>query len=211
MKRGLFIVLEGGEGSGKSSVVSWLKDELPKNDFLFTREPGGVENAEEIREVVLKNRQEQLNTFTQILLFEAARHEHVSKKIIPALEAGRHVVCDRFSSSTYAYQIIAGAGAEYEKLFLEIDRTARNGLEPDLTVFLDVDPAVGLQRKVSSHDPLDVFDQQDISFHEKVREGIKSYLQKRNHTIIDAGKAQNEVREAIKEAVLHYTENHEGQ
>lgn len=208
---GKFIVLEGGEGSGKTSAVSWLKDELPAAQFLFTREPGGTENAEEIREVVLKNRSEQLDTFTQILLFEAARREHVSKKIIPALESGTHVICDRFSSSTYAYQIIAGAGAEYEKIFLDIDRAARNGLEPDLTIFLDIEPKVGVARKVSSDEDLNVFDTQNLSFHEKVRSGIQAYLQKRNHVIIDAGKTQSEVREAIKETIVNYTENHAGQ
>lgn len=202
MKKGKFIVLEGGEGSGKSSAISYLKDKLPAANFLFTREPGGTENAEEIRRVILKKRPEPLNTLSQLLLFEAARREHVAKKILPALERGLNVICDRFSASTYAYQIVAGDGVAYKDFFFEADALARTGATPDHTIFLDVDPAVGIARKTSSGEYLNVFDEQDIVFHEQVRLGMKGYLTGEPHTVVDAGKPQQEVREEVKRVIL---------
>jgi len=204
MKRGMFIVIEGGDGSGKSSAVSWLKDELKGGNIVFTREPGGTEAGEKIRETLVKKRDEDLGILTQILLFEASRHEHMVKKVIPALERGTHVICDRFSGSTYAYQICAGGGRAYEELFLTLDAAARTEVEPDATIYLDVDPAEGLKRKHASGDELNTFDEKELEFYTIVREGIRTYLKTRPHTIIDAGKPQSEVREEVKRAILSY-------
>lgn len=208
MKKGLFIVLEGGEGSGKSSAVQWLKEQLSSEEFLFTREPGGVENAEEIREVVLKKRESPLDTLTHLLLFEAARREHVVKKILPTLAKGTHVICDRFSASTYGYQIVAGEGGSYEALFKTIDDTVREGHQPDLTIFLDLDPAVGIARKVGSNEALNAFDEQELAFHEQVRFGIRSYIQNINHRVVDASKTREEVRSEIQSIIEEYCKNH---
>lgn len=195
-------MLEGGEGSGKSSAVSYLRDELPAEQFLFTREPGGTENAEEIRGIILRTRPEPLDTLSQLLLFEAARREHVSKTILPALERGFNVICDRFSASTYAYQIIAGDGGAYKDFFLEVDALARASTVPDHTIFLDIDPAVGLARKTDSGEHLNVFDEKDLAFHRSVRAGIREYLENKSHTVIDAGQSQPEVREEVKQVIL---------
>lgn len=208
MKKGLFMVLEGGEGSGKSSAVEWLKEQLSPEEFLFTREPGGVENAEEIREVVLKKRESPLDTLTHLLLFEAARREHMTKKILPTLAKGTHVICDRFSASTYGYQIVAGEGGAYEALFKTIDDTVREGHHPDLTIFLDLDPAVGIARKVGSNEELNAFDEQELVFHEKVRTGIRSYIKDINHRVVDASKTREEVRSEIKSIIVEYCKHY---
>lgn len=204
MGKGKFIVIEGGEGSGKSSAVAWLKSKFPENSLVFTREPGGTEAAEEIRAVLIKKRSEHLDVLTQIALFAAARREHMRTKVIPALKVGKHVICDRFSASTYAYQIVAGNGAEHKKFFEIVDTAARDGIEPDLTVFLDVDPTIGLARKSSSGDELNVFDERELSFHEAVRRGMKEYLTTRPHTVVDASQSQQQVREAVYDAVKKF-------
>lgn len=201
--RGKFITLEGGDGSGKSTTAAWLKEELHEHDIVFTREPGGTESAEEIRHALIKKRSLELDVLTQILLFEAARREHIMKKIIPALESGAHVVSERFSASTYGYQIIAGEGARYEELYLAIDREVRNRIEPDLIIFLDVDPEVGLARKRSLGGEPDAFEEKELVFHRKVREGIKTYVRDKPHVVIDSTSAGIEkVREEAKQAIL---------
>lgn len=205
MNKGVFIAIEGGDGSGKSSVVAWLKQELGEEKFLFTREPGGTDAAEEIREVLVKHREQDLEVLTQLFLFEAGRTEHVVKKIRPALESGRHVVTDRFSASSFAYQVVAG-GAPHLKAFFEMaDALARGGLTPDLTLFLDVSPEVGLARKGTSGDALNTFDKKDMAFYVNVRRGVKEYLADKPHVIIDAEKPQQNVREEIKKIILEHT------
>lgn len=200
--RGKFIAFEGGDGSGKSSAVAWLKKELAGEPIIFTREPGGTESAEEMRETLVKQRDEDLDVLTQILLFEAGRREHMLKKIIPALERGEHVVCDRFAASTYGYQIIGGNGIPFEKVFRELDPLVRNGVEPDLTIFLDVDPEVGIARKRKSGDALNTFDTKELDFYMKVREGIQHYLSDKPHIVVDANRPLDEVRADIRNLVL---------
>lgn len=200
-KRGKFIVFEGGDGSGKSSAVSWLKEELKDRDVLFTREPGGTDFAEEIRDTLVKKRKVDLDVLTQILLFEAGRREHMVTKIIPALERGTHVICDRFSASTYGYQIAGEPAPEYQELFFTIDEAVRRGIAPDLTFFLDVDPAVGIARKKKSGDPLNTFDVKEPDFYVRVREGIMAYLKEKSHVVIDANKPIDNVREEIISAL----------
>lgn len=206
MNWGKFIVLEGGDGAGKSTAAAWLAEEFKTANIVFTREPGGTDSAEEIRETLVRKRGEELDVFTELLLFEAARREHVTKKIIPALESGAHVICDRFSAATYGYQIVAGKGQEYETLFFLLDEKARAGREPDLTVYLEVDPEIGIARKRGSGDALNIFDEKQTTFHERVNEGIRRYLRERPHIIIDANKSQEEVRMEVKRAILSYIE-----
>ncbi len=196
------MVIEGGEGSGKSSAVSWLKTELGEENIVFTREPGGTENAEEIRELILKKRGDPLDVLTQLLLFEAVRREHVLKKIAPALASGKHVVCDRFSASTFAYQIVAGAGSAYEEFFLATDTLVKGDIEPAHTIFLDVTPEVGLARRANSGEALNVFDEKSVAFHRSVADGIRRYLAARPHTVIDADQGQQEVRDGVKRVIL---------
>lgn len=200
--RGKFITIEGGDGAGKSSAVTWLQEELKDIPIVFTREPGGTESAEEMRDTLVRKRDEDLDVLTQILLFEASRREHVTKKIIPSLESGKHVVSDRFSGSTYGYQVLGGNGEQYTDLYNYVDEAARGGLNPDLVIFLDVDPKKGIARKRDSGDELNAFDEKELEFYVKVREGIKSYTQNQPHVVIDANQEQQEVRDEIKRAIL---------
>ncbi|MFQ5540976.1 MAG: dTMP kinase [Candidatus Paceibacteria bacterium] len=206
--RGKFIVLEGGEGAGKSSALSWLKSEFPAGKFMFTREPGGSVNAEEIRNTIVANRPDELDVLTHLLLFEAARREHVLKTIRPALASGTNIICDRFSPSTYAYQVVAGKGVRYKDFFLEADALVCGDTVPDFIVFLDVDPKVGIARKRCSGEHLNVFDEKNIAFHEKVRTGMKEYCTGKPHVVIDAHPSQEEVREEVKRVILKYLEEY---
>lgn len=200
--RGKFIALEGGDGAGKSTTVAWLKRELSDKNIIFTREPGGTESAEEIREVLVKRRDDDLDVFSQILLFEASRREHVVKKIIPALESGTHVITDRFSASTYAYQIVAGEGSRYHDMYLSIDTMVREGASPDLTIMLDVEPELGIERKRDSGAELNTFDDKEIEFYVKVREAVRHYVSDKPHVIIDANCSEEEMHDSVKRAIL---------
>ena len=197
---GRFVVIEGGEGAGKSSLVATLKSRLPYT-YVFTREPGGTDAAEELRNTIVAKRAAPLDVLTQILLFAAARREHMQKVVLPALARGQHVICDRFSASTYAYQVVAGAGAAYKDFFNIVDDLVRAGTEPGLWVFLDIEPAIGLARKSSSGDVLNAFDEKDLAFHEAVRRGMKEYLAPRRHVVIDASKSKEEVLKEVMTSV----------
>ncbi|MEK7613410.1 MAG: dTMP kinase [Patescibacteria group bacterium] len=205
MKKGVFIAIEGGDGSGKSSAVQWLKQELGEEKFLFTREPGGIDSAEEIRNVLVKHREQDLEVLTQLFLFEAGRTEHVTKKIRPALESGMHVITDRFSASSYAYQVVAGGAPHLKSFFEDADQRARGGLLPDLTIFLDVAPEIGIARKSSSGDELNTFDTKELAFYTNVRNGVKEYLADKPHVTINAEQSQENVRGAIKKEILKIT------
>jgi dTMP kinase len=200
--RGKFIVLEGGEGAGKSSALSWLRTELSHDEFVFTREPGGTPNAEEIRNTIIAHREDDLDPLTQLLLFEAARREHVLRTIMPSLALGKHVISDRFSAATYAYQVIAAERPELKEFFDLIDANVCDGCAPDHTLFLDIDPEIGIRRKEGSGDRLNVFDEKDIAFHNRVRVGMNEYFKGRSYTAIDASQDQQTVREHIKRIIL---------
>lgn len=145
-QRGLFITIEGTEGAGKSSIVRVLRERIfcKRNDFLFTREPGSTEIAEEIRRIVLTPFSEKMHKDTEILLYFAARAQHLHAKIYPALEQGINVICDRFTDSTYAYQS-AGHDVSFEKTAI-LERFVQNDFRPDLTIILDVSPKIGFER-----------------------------------------------------------------
>lgn len=188
-KRPLLITFEGGEGVGKSTVIDRLHGELGI-PTLKTREPGGTKLGEKVRDIVLHGGKVALRS--ELLLFLASRAQHVEEVIIPALEAGKTVLCDRFHDSSVAYQGIArGLGAEeVEKLSLY----ATGGLKPDLTLLFDLDPKIGLQRrgKIASFDRIE---QEALSFHTKIREAFLS-LQKKEPgriRIIDASQSKEAV------------------
>lgn len=189
MTRGKFIVLEGAGGSGKSSCIEFLQEQLPADKVLFTREPGGTEAGEEIRAVLLKeDRAVPLNALEQLLGMEMSRSIHVRSVVRPALESGMHVICDRFSASTYGYQVIAGSTIEdMRQLFHEVEKMATGRLEPDLWVFLSVPVEVGMKRRAAvGGSTSDVFDKKQASFQQKVLEGTKFFLHYRPHVEIDA-------------------------
>jgi dTMP kinase len=164
------VTFEGGEGAGKSTQIERLAGALRAAgiDPLVTREPGGTPGAEQIRTLLLEGAPERWLPLTEVLLLLAGRHDHVVRRIAPALTAGRWVLCDRFIDSTRVYQGIAGAVGE-----AVIDRlhdAVLGDLRPDLTVVLDVPVAMGLRRRAASGQHR--YEQMTSAFHEQVREGF---------------------------------------
>jgi dTMP kinase len=170
--RGKFITFEGGEGAGKSTQIGLLADTLRRAgiDPVLTREPGGSPGAEAIRTLLLGGLDEGWDATTEALLVSAARRDHVRRKIEPALEAGRWVLCDRFADSTTAYQGFAGGTpeAELETLY----RIAVGSLRPDLTLILDLPVEIGLARAASRRAGQDRFERRGADFHERLRAGF---------------------------------------
>mgnify|MGYP001604508411 FL=1 len=168
--RGKFIVLEGCEGSGKSSVVAFLRQMLGgRSDIVFTREPGGTRVSEAIRDVLMDKGLKEMTPLTELFLFCAARAQHIEELIRPTLESGDHVVCDRFEASTVAYQLHGRERIGLAPVFRMLNFHATGGLTPDVVIYLDVEPEVGLRRK----DGLETrFDEENIEFHGRVRKGF---------------------------------------
>lgn len=171
-----FITFEGGEGAGKTTQIKKLAAFLEKQgqDVVLTREPGGTPEAETIRDLVVQRDGGDWAGLSEVLLFSAARHEHVSKLIKPALSAGKTVICDRFSDSTLAYQGY-GQGLDLN-IVKQINNIATGGLEPDLTFILDIDVKTGLQRSTKrlddADDTEDRFERMDLAFHDRIRQGF---------------------------------------
>ncbi len=155
MLKGIFITLEGPDGSGKSTIMKMVADHLRKKnlDILWTREPGGTPIGERIRDIILDDNNQDMAFETEALLYAASRGQHVHEKILPALEKGQIVLCERFILSSLAYQGVGrGLGIERVKA---INDFAIKGLRPDLTLFFHVDPATTLQRKTSKKGEID--------------------------------------------------------
>ncbi|HJV30972.1 MAG TPA: dTMP kinase [Bacillales bacterium] len=192
MKNGLFITFEGPEGAGKSTIISMLSDKL--HNVLFTREPGGIEIAEQIRRVILAKENTAMDPRTEALLYAAARRQHLIEKVKPALENGKTVICDRFVDSSLAYQGYA-RGLGIDEVF-NINQFAIENMMPDLTLYFDIEPEVGLKR-ISSHNGREVnrLDLENIEFHQKVREGYHILLERFPERIIkvDASRSLDEV------------------
>ncbi len=191
-KKPPFIVIEGGEGSGKSSLLMALKDALG-DTIVTTREPGGSAYAEVIRDVTLKNPLAKgTPAETTLCLMFAARYDNTARAILPALESGKPVIADRYDASSYTYQVHAQSKGALEELFWAL-RT-RLAVTPTLYIFVDVDPREGVRRAHSRNQSLlqgaqyDHFDDREIAFHEQVREGYLKFLQKVPHIIIDANR-----------------------
>ena len=164
---GLFISFEGIDGSGKSTQTKLLKDRLP--DAVLTREPGGSAGAEEIRALLLTGDPDRWSAETEILLFTAARRDHLEKTIRPALAAGKTVICDRFADSTRVYQ-----GATRGALRGAVDtlHDVMIGREPDQTFIIDMDPAVALSRGLARGSGEDRFEDMGLAFQETLRHGF---------------------------------------
>ncbi|MGD2168777.1 MAG: dTMP kinase [Chlamydiota bacterium] len=175
MSKGIFITFEGGEGAGKSTIIDRAYSELLSQGYsaIKTIEPGGTFIGDNIREILLFSK-EKLYPFCELGLFLASRAQHVQDVILPALEEGKIVLCDRFHDSTIAYQGIArGLG---EKKIHDLCMAFSDSLEPNLTIYLDIDPKIGLQRSTNSSS--DRIEQEKIEFHQKVREAFLSLQEK---------------------------------
>jgi dTMP kinase len=198
-------VIEGGEGSGKSSVLMALKEELG-DAIMTTREPGGSPYAEVIRDVTLKNPLAKgTPAETTLCLMFAARFDNTARAIVPALESGKPVIADRFDASSYTYQVWAQSAGALDKLFWHLRE--RLIVKPDLYIFFDVEPKEGIRRARSRNQSLlqgkqyDHFDDREIEFHEKVREGYLQFFKKVPHIVIDANKPLEEVKRAFSKKI----------
>jgi dTMP kinase len=202
MKRRKFIVIDGGEGSGKTTLMNFLPELLPPEKFMTTREPGGSVFAEEIRRLML-HRPESKNASaeTQFGLIWAARHDHLTRLIIPALAGGRHVITDRFDSSTYAYQIYGQEALRLKDIFWDIRQLYLKNREPDLYIFLDVDPKLGLARVAGRKKIPDHFDQRNLAFHTRIREGYLDFIKRVPSVIVDTNGTVAEAKEKFSEAI----------
>ena len=197
-KKPLFVVIEGGEGSGKSSLMIALKDTL--GDKIFTtREPGGSPYAEVIRNVTVKEPLAKGTPVeTTLCLMFASRFENTARAIVPALSAGTPVVADRFDASSYAYNVMAQSEGALEDLFWRLRE--RLAALPDLYIFVDVSPVEGIRRASSRNQSLlhgakyDHFDDREIAFHERVRDGYLKFFKKVPSVMIDADRPFEEVK-----------------
>lgn len=170
--RGRFITFEGGEGAGKSTQIRAVADWLRQagHEVLSTREPGGSPGAEDIRALFVRGEAGRWDGITETLLVYAARRDHIVKTIEPALAAGTWVLCDRFADSTLAYQ---GYGHGVDRAVIRsIHQLAVGDLTPDLTLILDIDPAVGLARSRGTVVGEDRFEKLGTGFHERLRQGF---------------------------------------
>jgi len=175
VRGGTFITLEGGDGSGKTTLIQAIERKLQQSghQVMVTREPGGIPIAEAIRAIILGRENTAMDPRTEALLYAAARRQHLAEKVMPALERGIDVICDRFVDSSLVYQGI-GRGIGIEPIW-EINRFATEGCMPDLTIYLDIDPQIGLQRiQANENRELNRLDLESIAFHERVREGYLS-------------------------------------
>ncbi len=204
---GLFIVLEGVDGSGKSGMARRLGDWLREKSLavMSTREPGGSAGAERIRELLLGSGGI-LDPLAEALLFAAARADHVRKLIVPTLEAGGVVISDRFSDSTIAYQ---GAGSTVDMTVIhQLQRIAVGEHRPDLVIVLDVDPAISMERARKRNGDVGVKDDRfevgGLAFHGRVREGFlrQAATDRSRYVVIDASRSPDEVWGDVRSAFL---------
>jgi dTMP kinase len=197
-----FITLEGGEGAGKSTQCKLLADAFCKAGFdvVATREPGGVPSAEEIRKLLIDDDSPDFHPISELLLIAAARFEHVHKLIQPSLKAGSIVVCDRFVDSTMAYQ---GFGQKLgKKLPAIIHNYTLQGMSPDLTIILDIDPRYGIERSVKAN-KANKYERLSIEYHEKVRRGFQEIanMAPERCVIIDAQQGISNIHRQIIDIV----------
>lgn len=202
MNPGKFITLEGTEGVGKTTNLIHVRNWLEQQgiDVVVSREPGGTPLAEEIREVLLAQRNEAVDAVAELLLIFSARAQHISGVIRPALERGAWVLCDRFTDATYAYQ---GAGRGLDKAtILQLEAMVQQGLQPDLTIVLDIDVETGLQR-ASHRGVLDRFEREEVSFFERVRAGYRERVASapERYALVDAGKPLEDVQRQIDQVL----------
>ena len=201
--RGLFITFEGVEGAGKSSQIRRLAANLEKEGVpvLVTREPGGPPISERIRELLLERRHHKMVGTTELLLYAAARSQHVVECIAPALAEGQVVISDRFGDATTAYQG-HGRGLDLE-LIHRLNRVATGGLVPDLTIVLDVPVKVGLGRARRRRRSMDRLEIENLEFHQRVREGYLAIAKEDPHrvAVINSRRNPKRVHDEIRELV----------
>lgn len=195
MKRGLFIVIDGPEGGGKTTQARILTKELKKQDYkiILTREPGGTKISEKIRRILLDPKNKKMSRITELLLYLAARDQIIKEIILPALKRKMIVVCDRFLPSTFVYQYYT-RGLNL-KLINFLNKIVTQGLTPDLTFILDVEPKIGFKRLNQRKRKLDRFEKENLKFHQKIRKGYLEFI-KRNPSVVKIDTNLMSIKEA---------------
>lgn len=205
IKQGRFITVEGGEGAGKSSNLDFIRTLLEQSglEVVFTREPGGTELGEDVRNLLLGHKHTGMADETELLLMFAARAEHLHRKIIPALKEGRWVLCDRFTDATYAYQ--GGGRGLSAKRIAQLEEWVQGTLRPDLTLLLDLPVADGMARAGKRSAP-DRFESEQLAFFEKVRTCYRDIARKDpgRVKVIDASVSLQAVQQQITRVITPY-------
>lgn len=209
MHKGLFITFEGNDGSGKTTISRMVYERLQEMGYpvLYTREPGGIDIAEQIRKVILDPANTAMDARCEALLYAASRRQHLVEKVLPALAKGYIVLCDRFVDSSLVYQGIA-RGIGIDEVY-RINAFAIEGHQPDATIFLAVDLEVGLSR-VNARGNMDRLDREGMEFHRRVAAGydiIKERFKERMH-IVNANRDIAEVAQAALQKVVEIIHEH---
>lgn len=203
MSAGRFISIEGGEGVGKSTSVAYIQEYLQTSgiELVSTREPGGTKLAEDLRSLLLNHHDERVDPFTELLMMFAARRQHITEVIQPALAAGKWVLCDRFTDASYAYQ---GYGRNLPLAFIDsLAKWVHGETNPDMTLLLDVDIEVGMQR-ARQRNSLDRIESENMAFFETVRQGYltRAKAEPKRFKIIDASQDIASVQTQIRQALV---------
>lgn len=202
MNRGKFITLEGMDGAGKTTHLEWLRGRLEARGVTLTvtREPGGTALGEALRALLLDNH-EPRHPDTEALLMFAARREHLAQVIVPALEVGRWVLCDRFTDATYAYQA-GGSGMDWARV-AALERWVQGALQPDLTLYFDLDPEIGRTRARQVREP-DRFEREKQAFYERVRAAYlrRAAEQPLRIRVIDAARTIADIQAELEGIIL---------
>ncbi|WP_462160557.1 dTMP kinase [Pseudoalteromonas maricaloris] len=197
MKKGFMLVCDGSNGAGKTTVIAGLEAHLKQCgiEVVMTREPGGTEISEKIREIILNPSTPEMTDMTELMLFGAARAQHVREKIIPALEQGKVVISDRFDAATFSFQHYA-RGLDLATI-TTINQLALGGFRPDMNLILDLDPEEGLQRVKSRGEGLDRLEDEKQQFLQRAREGylVQAKNDPERFTVIDASQSKAQVLE----------------
>ncbi len=202
-KKGLFITFEGGDGAGKTTLIDKVYNYLYKTDrdVVKTRAPGGTEMGKEIRNLLLHKHDAPVAVRCELLLFLADRAQHVDELILPALKKEKIVLCDRFNDSTIAYQ--GGARGLTAGRVFDLCNFACDGLKPDLTLYLDLDPKIGFERNKKAGLAKDRIESETLKFHQTIRKAFQLIAKKepKRFILIDASKTPEEVYTQAKEKI----------
>ena len=194
---GKFITLEGIDGSGKTTQGIFLKNKLEEfgRDVIFTREPGGVKGAEEIRNLLVQGEKDRWSNITEILLFFASRRHHFEKVLLPAINKGKVVICDRFTDSTIIYQ--GRENIHLKKMIIELNKSVI-GIVPDLTLIIDIDPTKSLSRGLSRKSDEMRFERFGLEFQTTARNGYISLAKtEKRYQLIDGNNSKDKVHQMI--------------
>ena len=209
MKNGFFITFEGGEGTGKSTQIKLLEEYLKAKgeDVVSTKEPGGTDVGLEIRKLLVCGDKDKFDAIAEALLYFADRHIHLTKKIWPAMENGAIVMSDRFADSTFAYQYWGYNKRVSKETLQQLYKIAVGDFKPDLTVILDIDPKIGLERSFNKAKTMEVkelrFEGREFEFHQNLRKGFLEIAKAEPERciVLDANKSIEELHKDIVKIV----------